>query len=93
MLILQGLKWARKGHDVHIVSKDPDSLAVSLMIQHQLQMTLSAHPTASPKAGTVRLHQYVLTDFDRAVSDLLSAVHDDTLCVLFDEANRPSTSK
>ena len=59
------------------------------MIQHQLQVTLSADPTP----GTVRFHQYNFrqqSDVDRAVKDLLLVVKDDTLCVLIDEATDPS---
>ena len=88
MLVLQGLKWARQGHDVDVVSLGPGSLAANVMIQHQLQMTLSADPTTSPTPGTVRLHQYNLhheLDVDIVVSNLLSVVRHGTLCVLMDE--------
>ena len=88
MLVLQGLKWARQGHDVHVVSLHPHSLAANVMIQHQLQKTLSADPTTSPTPGTVRLHKYNInsgSDLDRVVSDLLSGVRHGTLCVLMDE--------
>ena len=73
MLVLQGLKWARQGHDVDVVSLDPDSLAANVMIHHQLQVTLSADPTTSPTPGAVRLHQYNFdheSDVDRVVNDL-----------------------
>ena len=89
MLVLQGLKWARQGHDVDVVSLHPESRAANVMIQHQLQMTLSADPAASPTPGTVRLHQYDFeeeSDVDRAVRDLLSSVRGDRLYVLMDEA-------
>ena len=79
----------RQGRDVDVVSIRPDTLAASLMIQHQLQMTLSADPATSPTPGTVRFHQYDFrqqSDVDRAVSDLLLVVKDDKLCVLIDEA-------
>ena len=88
MLVLQGLKWARQGHDVAVVSLGPDSIAANVMIQHQLQMTLSADPTTSPTPGTVRLHQYNIpggSNVDRVVSDLLSGVRHGLLCVLMDE--------
>ena len=88
MLVLQGLKWARQGHDVDVVSLGPDSIAANVMIQHQLQMTLSADPTTSPTPGTVRLRQYNFSHksgVDRAVSDLLSGVRHGPLCVLMDE--------
>ena len=92
MLVLQGLAWARQGHDVDIVSIRPYSLAASVMIQHRLQVTLLADPTTSPAPGTVSLHQYDFdqgSDVDRAVSDLLSAARGRTLCVLLDEASGP----
>ena len=91
MLVLQGLKWARQGHDVDVVSLDPHSLAASVMIHHQLQVTLSADPTTSPTPGTVRLHKYNInsgSDVDRVVSDLLSGVRHGTLCVLMDETGK-----
>ena len=91
MLVLQGLKWARQGHDVDVVSLHPDSRAANVMIQHQLQMTLSADPTTSPTPGTVRLHQYNFyneSDMNKVVSDLLSGVRHGPLCVLTDEVCR-----
>ena len=91
LLVLQGLRWARQGRDVDVVSIDPDTLAASLMVQHQLQVTLSADSTTSPTPGTVRFHQYDFlrneSDVYRAVKDLLSVVQGDTLCVLVDEAS------
>ena len=91
LLVLQGLRWARQGRDVDVVSIEPDTLAASLMVQHQLQVTLSADSTTSPTPGTVRLHQYDFrrqkSDVYRAVKDLLSVVQGDTLCVLVDEAS------
>ena len=89
MLVLQGLKWARQGRDVDVVSPFPGSLASNVMIQHQLQMTLRTDPSASPAPGTVRLHTYDFrqeSDMDRCVRDL-TAGQRDTLCVLMDEAN------
>ena len=85
------MRWARQGRDVDVVSIHPDTLAASLMVQHQLQVTLSADSTTSPTPGTVRLRQYDFrghqSDVDRAVKDLLSVVQGDTLCVLVDEAS------
>ena len=74
--------------DVDIVSGSSNSPAASLMMQHQLQMTLHADPTASPAPGTVWFHQYDFggdSDVDRAVSDLSLAVHGGKLCILVDE--------
>ena len=83
----------RQGRDVDVVSIGPLTLVASLMIQHQLQMTLSADPATSPTPGTVRFHQYDFrrqqSDVNRAARDLLSVVKDDTLCVLIDEATAP----
>ena len=89
MLVLQGLRQLRQGRDVDIVSTHPDSLAANVLIQHQLEMTLLADPSASPAPGTVRLHQYNFrqeSDVDKAVRDL--SVRDGPLCVLMDEATR-----
>ena len=89
MLVLQGLRQLRQGRDVDIVSTHPDSLAANVMIQHQLEMTLPADPSASPAPGTVRLHTYDFrqeSDMDRCVREL-TAGQRDTLCVLMDEAN------
>ena len=86
MLALQGLRQLRQGRDVDIVSTRPESLAANVMIQHQLQMTLLADPSASPAPGTVRLHQYDFrqeSDVDKAVRDL--SVRGGPLCVLMDE--------
>ena len=90
MLVLQGLRWARQNHDVDVVSIHPNSLAANVMIQHQLQMTLRADPTTSTTPGTVRLRQYnfdEVSDVDRAIGDLSSAVQGNTLCVLLDEVD------
>ena len=89
MLALQGLRQLRQGRDVDIVSTRPESLAANVMIQHQLQMTLLADPSASPAPGTVWLHQYNFrreSDVDKAVRDL--SVRGGPLCVLVDEATR-----
>ena len=89
MLALQGLRQLRQGRDVDIVSTRPESLAANVMIQHQLQMTLLADPSASPAPGTVRLHRYDFrqeSDMDKAVRDL--SVRGGPLCVLMDEATR-----
>ena len=91
MLVLQGLKWDRQGHDDDVVSFHPDSRAANVMIQHQLQMTLSADPTTYRAPGTVRLRQYNFSHksgVDRVVSDLLSGVRHGPLCVLTDEVCR-----
>ena len=89
MMALQGLRWLRQGGDVDVVSPRPRSLAANVMIQHQLQMTLRADPSASSTPGKVRLHRYDFnyeSDVDKAVSDLLSFVREGKLFVLIDEA-------
>ena len=89
MLVLQGLRQLRQGRDVDIVSTRPESLAANVMIQHQLEMTLLADPSAFPAPGTVRLHRYNFrqeSDVDKAVRDL--SVRGGRLCVLMDEATR-----
>ena len=88
MLVLQALKLLRQGRDVDVVSIYSTSLPANVMIQHQLQMTLRADPSTAPTPGTVRLHKYnfyLEQDVDRAVSDLLSSVRGDRLCVFMDE--------
>ena len=87
LLALQGLRWLFLGHEVHVVSIFFESLASSVMIQHQLQETLRADPTAAPTPGTVRLHLcHGDSDLDKVISDLSSAVQED-MCVIVDEAN------
>ena len=72
MLVLMGLRRLRQGRDVDVVSIRPDTLAVSLLIQHQLQMTLSADPSTSATPGTLRLRQY---DFRQQSDVNLSLIH------------------
>ena len=91
MLVLQGLRWLRQGYNVHVVSTRHGAMAASLMIQHQLQMTLRGEETtASPSPGTVVFHSYDFYDSDadvnRAVFDLVSVSSSgETMCVLLDE--------
>ncbi|KAK7093785.1 uncharacterized protein [Littorina saxatilis] len=91
MLVLQGLKWLLQGHDVHVISICPAVVTVSIVIHHQLQMTLGSDPSRSRTPGKVHLHQYNLMrveeDVNTAVSDLTSAAQDGKLHVLMDEAN------
>ena len=92
MMVLQGLRWSLQGRDIH---KDSVRLTTSIMVQHQLQMSLRADPTASPTPGTVRLHQYNFyneSDMNKVVSDLLSGVQHGPLCVLMDETGADSLS-
>ena len=91
VLVLQGLRWLLQGHDVHVVSTRSATLASSVMIQHQLQMTLKADGKAHRDAGAVRLHRYDLyvseADVDAAVRDLSAAVKEGHLHVIVDEAS------
>lgn len=41
-LILQGLVWLKRGHDVHILSTWSKSLVASILIERQLSKTLKA---------------------------------------------------
>ena len=89
LLVLMGLRWLLQGNRVHIVSTDPSTLASSLMIQHQLEQTLAADPTAQTP-GTVILHYYNFStreaDVAACVTDLLtSAGMGGHLHVLMDE--------
>ena len=89
VLVLMGLRWLLQGNRVHVVSTDPTSLAASLMIQHQLEETLAADPTARTP-GTVSHHSY---DFNReadvaaCLRALVAAAGAGTLHVLMDEVD------
>ena len=90
-MVLQGIMWLLQGHDVHVVSTTVASMAASLMIRHQLLMTLEAAvPKASPP-GAVYLHRYVFNlceaDLTAAVRDLSAAACNGRLHVLVDEAS------
>ena len=90
MLVLQGLRWLRDGHDVYVISTHPDSFVANMMILHQMHKMLPADPAASPAAGKAHLISYHFSrgssDQDReAVKDLLQFARGGTLCVLVDE--------
>ena len=91
LLVLVGLRWLLQGHDVHIVSAHLATLAVSLMIQHQLQNTLKAQTPPTVTAGAVFTHQFDFInseqDVTTAVTELTSAAQGGHLHVLVDEAN------
>ena len=90
VLVLTALRWLLQGNSVHVVSTDPTTLAASLMIQRQLEESLTADPTALTP-GTVILHRYdILTreaDVAVCVRELLTAARQaGRLHVIMDEA-------
>ncbi|KAK7106609.1 hypothetical protein V1264_017842 [Littorina saxatilis] len=97
MLVLQGLRWLRQGHDVHVLSTVYNTRAVNTSITQQLEMSLSAGPTPSLTPGSVSFHRYNFwdreADVEQAVTDLLACVKNGHLHVLIDEASFDSRSK
>ncbi|XP_070201236.1 uncharacterized protein [Littorina saxatilis] len=91
VLVLQGLRWLRQGHDVHVLSTRYNTRAVSTSIKQQLEMSLSAGPTPSVTPGSVSYHRYDIwnreADVEQAVTDLLACVENGHLHVLIDEAS------
>ncbi|KAK7098189.1 hypothetical protein V1264_002541 [Littorina saxatilis] len=97
VLVLQGVRWLRQGHDVHVISTLYNTRAVSTYITQQLEMSLSASPTPSLTPGSVSYH---LCDFwnregdvDQAVTDLVACVKNGQLHVLIDEVSFDSRLK
>lgn len=91
-LVLMGLRWLRQGKDVHVVCVRNRTLAISNVIEHQLQTTLVAEPTASAPPGRIILHTYDIyfsdeREVDRAITELSEASHGQELYVLLDEVN------
>ncbi|XP_070202895.1 uncharacterized protein [Littorina saxatilis] len=90
VLVLQGVRWLRQGHDVHVLSTWDATRAVSTSIKQQLEMSLSAGPTPSLTPGSVSYHRYDIlgreADVEQAVNDLLACVKNGHLHVLLDEA-------
>ncbi|XP_070201271.1 uncharacterized protein [Littorina saxatilis] len=97
VLVLQGLRWLRQGHDVHVLSTRYNTRAVSTSIKQQLEMSLSAGPTPSLTPGSVSYHLYDIWategDVEQAVTDLLACVENGHLHVLIDEARFDSSQK
>ncbi|XP_070201261.1 uncharacterized protein [Littorina saxatilis] len=97
VLVLQGLRWLRQGHDVHVLSTRYNTRAVSTSIKQQLEMSLSAGPTPSLTPGSVSYHRYDIwnreADVEQAVTDLLACVENGHLHVLIDEARFDSRQK
>ncbi|KAK7105175.1 uncharacterized protein [Littorina saxatilis] len=96
VLVLQGLRWLRQGHDVHVLSTLYDTRAVSTSIKQQLEMSLSAGPTPSLTPGSVPYHQYDFykeEDVEKAVADLVACMKNGHLHVLVDEAVFSSSQK
>ncbi|XP_070203660.1 uncharacterized protein [Littorina saxatilis] len=90
VLVLQGVRWLREGHDVHVLSTQYPTRAVSTSITQQLGMSLSAGPTPSLTPGSVLHHQYDFQnreeDVEQAVTDLVACLKNGHLYVLLDEA-------
>ncbi|KAK7098181.1 uncharacterized protein [Littorina saxatilis] len=97
VLVLQGVRWLRQGHDVHVISTLDTTRAVSTSIKQQLQMSLSAGPTPSLTPGSVSYHLYDIFnregDVDQAVTDLVACVKNGQLHVLIDEVSFDSRNK
>ncbi|XP_070202845.1 uncharacterized protein [Littorina saxatilis] len=97
MLVLQGVRWLRQGHDVHVLSTGPHTRAVSTSIKQQLEMSLSAGPTPSLTPGSVSYHGHDFLDreanVEQAVTDLLACVKNGHLHVLIDEASFDSSQQ
>ncbi|XP_070203614.1 uncharacterized protein [Littorina saxatilis] len=91
VLVLQGVRWLRQGHDVHVLSTRYNTRAVSTSIKQQLEMSLSAGPTPSLTPGSVSYHRYNFwdreADVEKAVTDLVACVKNGHLHVLIDEAS------
>ncbi|XP_070203221.1 uncharacterized protein [Littorina saxatilis] len=98
VLVLQGVRWLRRGHDVHLLSTSFDTRAVSTSIKQQLEMSLSAGPTPSLTPGSVSFHRHNFLDreedVEQAVTDLVAAcMKNGHLHVLVDEAVFISSQK
>ncbi|XP_070202899.1 uncharacterized protein [Littorina saxatilis] len=97
VLVLQGVRWLRQGHDVHVLSTLYNTWAVSTSITQQLERSLSAGPTPSLTPGSVSYHWYDFynreEDVEQAVTDLLACVKNGHLHVLLDEAFFDSRAK
>ncbi|XP_070184515.1 uncharacterized protein [Littorina saxatilis] len=96
VLVLQGVRWLRQGHDVHVISTRYTTRAVSTSIKQQLEMSLSAGPTPLTP-GSVSYHLYDIFnregDVDQAVTDLVASVKNGHLHVLIDEVSFDSRLK
>ncbi|XP_070203703.1 uncharacterized protein [Littorina saxatilis] len=97
VLVLQGERWLRQGHDVHVLSTMHTTRAVSTSITQQLKMSLSAGPTPFLTPGSMSHHQYDFLnreeDVEQAVTDLVACMKNGHLYVLLDEAFFDSSGK
>ncbi|KAK7106745.1 uncharacterized protein [Littorina saxatilis] len=97
VLVLQGVRWLRGGHDVHVLSTQYATRALNTSITQQLGMSLSAGPTPSLTPGSVSYHKYDFLnreeDVEKAVTDLVACVKNGHLYVLLDEAYFDSSQK
>nr|KAG5685807.1 hypothetical protein BaRGS_001219 [Batillaria attramentaria] len=87
VLVVRAIDWLNQSYDVHVLSTHTESLAVSYLIQHQLQQ--------SAVDAQDRVHLHVL-DFDKedeselesAFQSLTGAAKDGSLYVVVDEMYR-----
>jgi hypothetical protein len=91
MLVLQGLRWLRQGHDVHVLSTWAASFSSSCVIQNQLIATMETADVTDEPPGRVLVHRYDFfndeTQVERAVHELTDDVTEGgVLCVIMDEA-------
>nr|KAG5692147.1 hypothetical protein BaRGS_020695 [Batillaria attramentaria] len=91
VLVIMALVWLRDGHDVHVLSLRPGSLAMALLMCHQLRMTLKSDRGSFVKAGRVRFHYFDLVnqleDVEKVLETLVSASQEsEELHVIMDEA-------
>ncbi|XP_070206743.1 uncharacterized protein [Littorina saxatilis] len=89
VLILMGLKWLLDGHNVHVISTRPASLASSQVMYYQLNMTQQSYTETNEKKAVVHLHRfnfYEKSEVDRAIGDLTAASLGGKLHVLMEEA-------
>nr|KAG5712048.1 hypothetical protein BaRGS_020774 [Batillaria attramentaria] len=92
LLVLMGLKWLRRGKDVHVVSTKFASFAASRLIEEQLKKTLSeAEVEPGQVLGTVHFHHFDFWnrdgDIDNAIRVLKAEAKDSELYVLMDEVS------
>nr|KAG5712050.1 hypothetical protein BaRGS_020776 [Batillaria attramentaria] len=92
LLVLIGLRWLRRGKDVHVVSTKFASYAVCKLIEKQLNETLSQKGIGhGQQAGKVLFHDFDFwnqeADIDKAITTLRAAAKYDELYVLLDEVS------
>lgn len=87
VLVLMGVEWLRRGHDVRVMSSWYWSEAASAMMLHLLK-TVEIKPGATP-CGQAHLVQYDFRntpDTEKALRELSQAANGGPLYVLADES-------